>query len=128
MVILTERGKIEISDSVLAELIGLSVRDSVGVFEMAPKNLTENLVEFLGFDGRDRGVSVRQESQGLIVELNLQFWQGLSIAECSNRLIFDIQRLVEDKLGVVVAEVRIVVAGVSDRSYGDRNRDRAGNE
>ena len=113
MVISSEKGKIEFSDGVLAELVGQLVRDSIGVSEMSPKNLTENLVARLGFDGRQRGVSLKQSGEGLIVELRMQFWSASGIAAYVAELDTAIRELLESRLGITVYEVHVDVVGIA---------------
>ena len=110
-------GKIEISESVLAELVARIARECAGVQEMAPRNLTDNLVGLLGFDGRGRGVAIKQSEQGLIITVRLQFRVGLSIAVCTKRLVNSLRQQFEEKLGVSIHEVRVdVVTSQTDRS------------
>ena len=120
MVIPSELGKIEISDVVLAELIGRVARESLAVSGMAPKNLSESLVGRLGFDGRGRGVLVRQVGDAarpeIIVELNMQFWQGWGIAASVAAMAEGIQNLLSDRLGIGLQEIRVEVVKTTSQA------------
>ena len=117
MILASEYGKIDIAEAVLSELIGRVARESLAVSGMAPKNLSENLAERFGFDGRGRGVSLRlvgeSASPALIVELSMQFWQGWGITASVAAMTIGIQDLLTTKLGFSLQEIRVEVVGLT---------------
>ena len=116
MTLWTDLGKIEVQDAVLVDLVGLAVREATGIFDVAPRNLTENIVDLLGFEGRGRGVAIRSDSSALVISLDLQFWRGMSIASSVCDLVDKLQQLLEHQLGATVQEVHVEVAGTVQRS------------
>ena len=124
MTLWTDLGKIEVQDSVLVDLVGIAVRESAGISGVAPRNLTENIVDLLGFEGRGRGVAVRSDNSALVISLDLHFWRGTSIASSTRDLVDRLQQLFEQQLGATVQEVHVEVAGTVQRSTrGETSRD-----
>ncbi|MCL2548944.1 MAG: Asp23/Gls24 family envelope stress response protein [Symbiobacteriaceae bacterium] len=113
IIIAADKGRIEISDTVLVDLISRFVRDAVGVSEKLPKNLSENLAGRFGFPERRRGITIRSSERGLIVRLSLQFKFSQGITSFVAELVEGIDQLLQNQLGIPVAEVHVEVVGGS---------------
>ena len=70
----TPAGTIEITNDVIATVVGGAATDIYGIVGMASKNqIKDNLNDILRRENYSRGVVVRQEDNGIAVELTFLF-------------------------------------------------------
>ncbi|MCL2498648.1 MAG: Asp23/Gls24 family envelope stress response protein, partial [Symbiobacteriaceae bacterium] len=113
MIITTDFGRIEISEAALIEFVGEVVRQTRGLSEMVPRNLSENLAGLLGIEGRNRGVAIRMHDEGLRVELSMQFPSGSVITPVVVEVADKLREELASRLQINLYELRIHTALVS---------------
>ena len=67
--ILTQLGRITISDDVIASVAGMAATACYGLVGMASRTLTDGIAELLGYDNLARGVEVDARDDGLRINL-----------------------------------------------------------
>jgi len=110
MIIPSEQGRIEVSEQVLIEAIARIAR-SLGLAKVTPRSRTENIVDWLGFEGKGREVVLRMTDEGLIVELQLHFRTTTGITAHVRDIVRELQTLLEERLLQEVAEINVTIMG-----------------
>lgn len=109
----TQAGTIEISNDVIATVVGGAATDIYGIVGMASKNqIKDNLNEILGKENYSRGVVVRQEENGVAVDVYIMVSYGTKISEVSRNVQEKVKYNLETMLGVVANSVNVFVQGV----------------
>ncbi|AQP54066.1 Asp23/Gls24 family envelope stress response protein [Vagococcus penaei] len=109
----TQAGTIEISNEVIATVVGGAATDIYGIIGMASKNqIKDNLNEILGKENYSRGVVVRQEENGVAVDVYIVVSYGTKISEVSRNVQEKVKYNLETMLGVVANSVNIFIQGV----------------
>ena len=94
----TPAGTIEITNDVIATVVGGAATDIYGIVGMASKNqIKDNLNDILRRENYSRGVVVRQEDNGIAVSRNVQ-----------EKVKYNLETL----LGVTANSVNVFVQGV----------------
>lgn len=109
----TEYGQIQIALDAVAALAGGTITECYGIIGMASqKTLKDGLAELLKKENYSRGVIVRQDEGGLILDLYIIALQGIKL----NEVIYEAQKRVkyvlEKTLEVKCHEVNVWVQGV----------------
>ena len=107
-------GNIDISNDVIATVVGGAATEIFGIVGMASKNqIRDNLNEILRRDNYSKGVVVRQQEDGVAIDVYIIAGYGTKISEvCRN-----VQYNLESMLGVKAESVNVIVQGV--RVIGD---------
>lgn len=104
-------GTIEIDEEYFSELLGSIVPTCFGVVGMADRNAFQGVRSF--FDRRhqrlDRGVSVRSEADGLVIELHIVVTYGLNISAVVKNIVEKVRYSIEDVTGMNVKAVNVYV-------------------
>ncbi|KAF1304415.1 Asp23/Gls24 family envelope stress response protein [Enterococcus saccharolyticus] len=109
----TSSGTIEISNEVIATVVGGAATDVFGVVGMASKNqIKDNINEILRKENFSRGVVVRQEENGIAVDVYTIVSYGTKISEVSRNVQEKVKYNLETMLGVVANSVNVFVQGV----------------
>lgn len=109
----TSSGTIEISNEVIATVVGGAANDVFGVVGMASKNqIKDNINEILRKENFSRGVVVRQEENGIAVDVYTIVSYGTKISEVSRNVQEKVKYNLETMLGVVANSVNVFVQGV----------------
>ncbi|MGO3731770.1 MAG: Asp23/Gls24 family envelope stress response protein [Vagococcus sp.] len=109
----TQTGTIEISNDVIATVVGGAATDIYGIVGMASKNqIKDNLNDILGKESYSRGVVVRQEENGVAVDVYIMVSYGTKISEVSRNVQEKVKYNLETMLGVVANSVNIFIQGV----------------
>lgn len=109
----TENGRIDLTQDVIATVVGTAVTDNYGVVGMASKNqIKDNLSVLLQKENYSRGVVVKQKNGTITVDVYIFVNYGTKISEiCRNvqsRVTYDLNHF----LGVKVDAVNVYVQGV----------------
>ena len=108
----TQTGMIEISNEVIATVVGGAVTDVFGIVGMASKNqIKDNITEILRKENYSRGVVVRQEN-GIAVDVYTIVSYGTKISEVSRNVQEKVKYNLETMLGVTANSVNVYVQGV----------------
>ncbi len=109
----TQAGTIEISNDVIATVVGGAATDIYGIVGMASKNqIKDNLNDILGKENYSRGVVVRQEENGVAIDVYIMVSYGTKISEVSRNAQEKVKYNLETMLGVVANSVNIFIQGV----------------
>ena len=102
-------GNIDISNDVIATVVGGAATEIFGIVGMASKNQIR--------DNYAKGVVVRQEDEGIAVDVYIIAGYGTKISEVCRNAQDKVKYNLETMLGVTAKSVNIIVQGV--RVIGD---------
>ena len=103
----------------VAHVAGHAAVANYGVMGMAARGLRDGVAELLRRENLHRGVEVREEDGGLVIDLYVIVQYGTRITEVAHNLQGAVRFEVERLLGVPVGEVNVFVQGVhEERSSG----------
>ena len=109
----TPAGNIEITNDVIATVVGGAATDIYGIVGMASKNqIKDNLNDILRRENYSRGVVVRQEDNGIAVDVYTIVSYGTKISEVSRNVQEKVKYNLETLLGVTANSVNVFVQGV----------------
>ncbi|HIW71493.1 MAG TPA: Asp23/Gls24 family envelope stress response protein [Candidatus Levilactobacillus faecigallinarum] len=109
----TQYGTIDITNEVIATVVGGAATDNYGVVGMASKNqLRDNVNDILRRENYARGVVVRQEDNGVAIDVYVIVSYGTKISEVSRNVQSKVKYNLETMLGVTANSVNVVVQGV----------------
>ncbi|MCI1283818.1 Asp23/Gls24 family envelope stress response protein [Lacticaseibacillus songhuajiangensis] len=109
----TKYGVIDIDNSVIATVVGGAATDIYGIVGMASKNqIRDNLNDILNRENYARGVLVRQEDNGVNIEVNIIVGYGTKISEVCRNVQAKVKYNLETMLGLTANAVTVIVQGV----------------
>lgn len=109
----TPVGMIEIANDVIATVVGGAATDIYGIVGMASKNqIRDNLNEILRKENYSKGVVVRQEENGVAVDVYTVVSYGTKISEVSKNVQEKVKYNLETMLGITANSVNVYVQGV----------------
>lgn len=109
----THSGTIDISNDVIASVVGGAATDNYGVVGMASRNpVRDGFNQILRRENYSKGVVVRQHDNGIIVEVNIIVSYGTKISEVSKSVQQKVKYNLESMLGINADEVNVYVQGV----------------
>ncbi|GEO73373.1 hypothetical protein FD30_GL000526 [Levilactobacillus namurensis DSM 19117] len=109
----TQYGTIDITNEVIATVVGGAATDNYGVVGMASKNqLRDNVNDILRRENYARGVVVRQEDNGVAIDVYVIVSYGTKISEVSRNVQSKVKYNLETMLGVTANSVNVIVQGV----------------
>lgn len=114
----TKYGTIAIVNTVIATVVGGGATDVYGIVGMASKQIfRDNFNEILNRDNYSRGVVVRQDDDGVTVDVFIIVGYGLKISEVCRNVQDKVKYNLESMLGITAQAVNVIVQGV--RVLGD---------
>ncbi|WP_395320919.1 Asp23/Gls24 family envelope stress response protein [Levilactobacillus parabrevis] len=109
----TQYGTIDITNEVIATVVGGAATDNYGVVGMASKNqIRDNVNDILRRENYARGVVVRQEENGVAIDVYVIVSYGTKISEVSRNIQSKVKYNLETMLGVTANSVNVIVQGV----------------
>lgn len=109
----TQYGNIEISLDAIASLAGGTITECYGIVGMASqKTLKDGWAEILKKDNYSRGVIVRQNENGLELDLYIIAMQGIKLQEVIYEAQKRVKYVIEKTLEVKCEAVNVWVQGV----------------
>ncbi|AEV95311.1 Asp23/Gls24 family envelope stress response protein [Pediococcus claussenii] len=109
----TKNGTIDVSNDVIATVVGSAATDNYGVVGMASKNqIRDNLNEILRKENYSRGVVVRQQDNGVAIDVYIIVGFGTKISEISKNVQSKVKFSLESILGISANSVNVFVQGV----------------
>lgn len=109
----TQYGLVDISNDVIATVVGGAATEIFGIVGMASKNqIRDNLNEILKKENFSKGVIVRQEENGVAVDVYIIVSYGTKISEVCRNVQEKVKYNLESMLGVSANAVNIFVQGV----------------
>ncbi|HZG58387.1 Asp23/Gls24 family envelope stress response protein [Paenibacillus sp.] len=109
----TERGKVYVTDEVIATIAGSAALECYGLVGMASKNkLKDGIAELLRRDNLGRGVDVRRDAETVHIDLYIIVSYGTKISEVAHNIQSKVKYVLNDIVGLHVDFVNIFVQGV----------------
>jgi uncharacterized alkaline shock family protein YloU len=111
--LVSENGKIDVADQVIAVIAGSAALDCYGLVGMASrKGLKDGIAELLGRENLSRGVEVRREGELLHLDLYVIVSYGIKISEVAHNIQSKVKYVLEEVVGLKVDLVNVYVQGV----------------
>lgn len=109
----SELGKVNVTEGVIAVIAGSAALECYGLVGMSSrKQLKDGIAELLGRDNLSRGVEVRQNQDGLYIDLYIIVSYGTKISEVAHNVQNRVKYVLADIVGLNVTDVNIFVQGV----------------
>ncbi len=106
-------GNIDISNEVIATVVGGAATEIFGIVGMASKNqIRDNLNEILKRDNYSKGVVIRQEDEGIAVDVYIIVGYGTKISEVCRNVQDKVKYNLDSMLGITAESVNVIVKGV----------------
>ncbi|MBF0757575.1 Asp23/Gls24 family envelope stress response protein [Ligilactobacillus murinus] len=106
-------GNIDISNEVIATVVGGAATEIFGIVGMASKNqIRDNLNEILKRDNYSKGVVIRQEDEGIAVDVYIIVGYGTKISEVCRNVQDKVKYNLDSMLGITAESVNVIVQGV----------------
>ncbi len=106
-------GNIDISNEVIATVVGGAATEIFGIVGMANKNqIRDNLNEILKRDNYSKGVVIRQEDEGIAVDVYIIVGYGTKISEVCRNVQDKVKYNLDSMLGITAESVNVIVQGV----------------
>ena len=106
-------GNIDISNEVIATVVGGAATEIFGIVGMASKNqIRDNLNEILKRDNYSKGVVIRQEDEGISVDVYIIVGYGTKISEVCRNVQDKVKYNLDSMLGITAESVNVIVQGV----------------
>ncbi|RED65922.1 Asp23/Gls24 family envelope stress response protein [Cohnella lupini] len=111
--LVSENGKIDVADQVIAVIAGSAALDCYGLVGMASrKGLKDGIAELLGRENLSRGVEVRHEGELVHLDLYVIVSYGTKISEVAHNIQSKVKYVLEQVVGLKVDLVNVNVQGV----------------
>jgi uncharacterized alkaline shock family protein YloU len=109
----SEWGKVHVSDEVIAILAGSAALECYGLVGMASrKQLKDGIAELLGQENLARGVEVRSEHNEIHIDLYIIVSYGTKISEVALNVQNRVKYVLNEVIGLEVQHIHIIVQGV----------------
>ncbi|MDB4897663.1 MAG: putative alkaline-shock protein [Firmicutes bacterium] len=110
--ILTEIGRINLSEDVIATMAGVATTECYGIVGMAGSRLKDGIAELLGRENLARGVQVTLDEDSVEIDLHIVVGYGTRISEIARNVTTQVRYVIESFTGLQVRGVHIHVEGV----------------
>lgn len=108
-----EYGKIDITNDVIAQVVGEAAIECYGIVGMASRHqIRDGLTEILRKENFARGVIVRNEEKNTHVDVYVIVGYGTKISEVAFQVQSKVKYTLKKTLGLTVSSVNIFVQGV----------------
>ncbi|PTI86647.1 Asp23/Gls24 family envelope stress response protein [Staphylococcus warneri] len=106
-------GKIDISNEVIASVVGGKTVECYGIVGMASRQqVRDGIAEILGHENYARGIKVREEDGNVDIDMYIIVSYGVKISEVAKNVQSTVKYTLESTLNVKVNSVNIFVQGV----------------
>jgi len=105
-------GKVDISREAVETIAGLATVDCYGLVGMAPRKWADGITDILGRESIRKGVEVREEEDGLVVDVFVVVSYGTKISEVALNIMQKIRYVMQEVAGLRVARVNVNVQSV----------------
>ena len=110
----TKLGSINISNDVIATIVGGAAMECYGVVGMASqKVLKDGFYELLKKENYARGIIVTSQDTGIVVDMYIIVGYGMKISEIVSEVQKKVKYVLETALDVEVEAINVYVQGVS---------------
>lgn len=109
----TKYGLIDISNNVIATIVGTAATSNYGVVGMASKNqLRDGMNNILNRQDYSRGVVVKQKDGEITIDVYIIVGYGLKISEVSKNVQDSVKYNLEQYISTKAKSVNVIVQGV----------------
>lgn len=116
-----EYGKIDISNEVIASVVGSKAVESYGIVDMASRQqVRDGIAEILGHENYAKGIVVHENNGILDVDMYIIVSYGVKISEVANNVQSTVKYTLEQALNVKVNSINIFVQGVRVNTKGKK--------
>ena len=114
-------GKIDISNDVIASVVGSKAVESYGIVGMASRQqVRDGIAEILGHENYAKGIVVHENNGILDVDMYIIVSYGVKISEVANNVQSTVKYTLEQALNVKVNSINIFVQGVRVNTKGKK--------
>lgn len=110
--VVTERGRILVSDDVIATMAGVATTECYGIVGMAGSRIKDGIAELLGRENLSKGVVVSLNENSVDIDLYIVVGYGTRISEIARNVTGKVRYVVESSTGLKVNGIHIHVQGV----------------
>lgn len=108
----TELGKVNYSEDVVANVVGMSTMECYGVVGMAAKSATDGFWQLMKIEHLSKGVKVNQKNGELDIQVFVVVEYGTKISVIANNIIQKIRYNVEKFTGLKVVGITVNIEGI----------------
>ncbi|MDG4655600.1 Asp23/Gls24 family envelope stress response protein [Ectobacillus antri] len=108
----TTLGKVEIAPEVIEVIAGIAAAEVDGVAAMRG-NFATGVVEKLGKKNHGKGVKVELTNEGILVDVYVQMFFGVSIPTTAQKIQDNIRQALLTMTGLELKEINVHVVGVT---------------
>lgn len=109
----TQIGQIDVAVEVIETLAGGAAMDCYGLVGMASrKQLKDGITELLRRDNLSKGVVVREDEEGIHIDMYIIVSYGTKISEVAHNVQSKVNYTLDQTLGLSASSVNIFVQGV----------------
>ena len=103
-------GVINISEDYFSNLVGYAASNCFGVAGMTTSGAVQGIRSlFSKTESQDKGVRIKANSEGLVVELHIVVTYGVNIAAIVKSIVNKVSYTIEESTGLVVSKVNVFV-------------------
>lgn len=110
--VITDLGRIHLSDDVIATMAGVATTECYGIVGMAGSRFKDGIAELLGRENLAKGVAVTIEDDAVDIDLYIVVGYGTRISEIARNVTDKVKYIIESMTGLKVNGVHIHVQGV----------------
>ena len=120
--ITNEYGNIDVSNDVIASVVGGKAVECYGIVGMASKHqVRDGIAEILGQENYARGIVVRSNESAIDVDMYIIVSYGTKISEVANNVQSTVKYTLEKTLNLKVNSINIYVQGVRINNHGKKH-------
>lgn len=120
--ITNEYGNIDVSNDVIASVVGGKAVECYGIVGMASKQqVRDGIAEILGHENYARGIVVHSNDKAIDVDMYIIVSYGIKISEVANNVQSTVKYTLEKTLNLKVNSINIYVQGVRMNNYGKKH-------
>ncbi len=108
-------GEVQIANEVLADLAGFAALECYGIVGMASPTARDGVAQLLSRDKLRKGVSIKNNDKGVLVDLYVIIEHGTNLAEVSHNLSNRVGYVLTTIADVKVDSVDVHVQGIKVR-------------
>lgn len=112
--IVTDHGKIAMSDEMLASIAGYAAMENYGIVGMSSKKASDTFFQLFGTENNKRGVRVTTvgDDEGLDIDIYVTLVYGVSLPAVAHNAMQNVRYRVEELTGLKVRNVNIHVESI----------------
>ena len=102
-------GPVNISYSVLANLVGVATTSCYGVVGMASRNASDGIAAILRQENYEKGIRVDVVNEKLNIDLHIVALYGVNLSAIAESITHKVKYTVEEQTGFEVGEITVYV-------------------